>query len=215
MRDWLVSSDADLKAWADNFVNVAAGSPAHFGITLADVTDLANAAAALGNAMVDRLHQETLFRATVATQKDQRMAVYALARSFSKRVQITSTVTDADRLHLQLTVRKKGRSRHTVGIEIPTVALNVIGEMTIIHFGTDAPNEQRNGLVKWAIGCNIYRKLQSESEFRLIDFDTSSPYEDTAIWPPQQVQYAVAYRGRRAHEVGGMSVSRSVVSGVV
>ena len=215
MRDWLVSSDADLKAWADNFVNVAAGSPAHFGLTAGDVADLANAAAALGNSMVNRVNQETLLRAAVETQKANRQAVYALARSLTKRVQITPAVTDADRIHLQLTVRKKGRSRHTVGMEIPTVELNQINHVTIIHFGTDAPNEQRNGLVKWAIGCNIYRKLQSESEFRLIDFDTSSPYEDTAFWPPQEVRYAVAYRGRRAHEVGGMSMPRSVVSGVI
>ena len=215
MTDYIPNSDLDLKVWADNFVNVAAGSPAHFGLTAGDVNALAAAAAALGASISDRFAKDTLLRAAVGKQKLSRKAVVALARSFNRRVQITSTVSDSDRLHLQLRVPKSHRSRPTVGTQIPTVEINIVGNVAIIHFGTNAMNEQRNSLVKWAIGCNIYRKLQSDSEFRLVNFDTSSPYEDTAFWPPQEVQYVVAYRGRRAHEVGVMSMPVSLVSGTI
>ena len=213
MSDYLPKSAPNLKAWADNFVNVTSGAPAHFGITAGDVTAVATAAGVLGNAIVDRLNKETALRASVAALEGAENDMKTLVRPLVKHVQITSTVTDADRNHLMITVPDTTHTAPVVGVEIPTVELNVIINAVLVHFGTDATHENKNHLVSWAHGCNIYRKLHAEADFTLVNFEPTSPYHDDVTWPAQEVEYKVAYRGRRSSQVGGTSMPVRVVCG--
>lgn len=215
MPDFLPRTPAELKTWADNFVNVTSGAPAYFGILAADVTAVATAAGVLGNKMVDKTNKETFFRAAVGGVNTADADLRTLIRGLVKHVQITSTVTDADRLHLMITVPDTVPTHHAPGTEVPTLEINVINNVVVIHFGTNAANENSNHFPTWAIGCNIYRRLHTETAFTLVNLDTASPYEDNVTWTAQEVQYEVAYRGRRATEVGVISQPVTVVCGHV
>ena len=213
MQDYLPTTAADLKAWADNFVNVTSGAPAHFGITAGDVTAINTAAGLLGNAIVDKTNKETFFRASVASLNTAEADLRALVRPLVKHVQIASAVTNSDRAHLMITVPDTTHTPPVVGVEIPTLELKVIINTVLVHFGTDATHENKNHLVSWAHGCNIYRKLHAEADFTLVNFEPTSPYHDDVTWPAQEVEYKVAYRGRRSSQVGGTCPPERVVCG--
>jgi len=60
-----------------------------------------------------------------------------------------------------------------VATEVPVMDLELRPGQVIIHFGTMPGNEQRNGKPSWALGCNIYRKMGTETAYSLIAFDTA------------------------------------------
>ena len=215
MADFVPQNPTELKAFVDNFINVTSGTPTHFGITAGDVTALTTASGALGNAITDKINKESAFRASVGSLTTSAHSIEALIRSLVKRVQIATTVTDADRLQLRINVRDTVPTHASVGIEVPGLEINVVQNVVVVHFGTSPLNENTNHLPAWAIGCNIYRKLHTDTAFTLVNFDTASPYEDSVTWAAQEVQYQVAYRGRRANEVGAISQPVTVVCGHV
>jgi hypothetical protein len=61
----------------------------------------------------------------------------------------------------------KPRQRRGVGPEIPGVRLEVDAGRVVIHFGTNPDDERRNGKPDWAIGANIYIKVEDEADYRL------------------------------------------------
>ena len=83
----------------------------------------------------------------------------------------------------------------------------------IVHFGTDANNEQHNGKPAWARGCNIYRKKPEEADFTLIAFDTASPYVDGVSGTAVDCTYKVCYRATRENDLGPMSPEQTIAAG--
>ena len=106
-----------------------------------------------------------------------------------------------------------GKKRRGVRTDIPGMVLGLRPGEVIVHFGTDAGNEQQNGKPAWATGCNIYRKKGIETEYSLIAFDTASPHIDHITGGAVNVSYKVTYRGVRVTDEGGMSPEQTVAAG--
>jgi hypothetical protein len=99
------------------------------------------------------------------------------------------------------------------------VRLEVDAGRVVVHFGTNPDDERRNSKPAWALGANIYIKAEDEDEYRLLAFDTASPY----VWEYRgapggrgtacRALTRVAYRGTREQDVGMLSPEETVSVG--
>jgi hypothetical protein len=213
MPDYIPVNDSETGTWLSNFLDVVNANLATWGLVAGDVTPLSDAVAAYNTAVADQQTADAAFRAAVQAKKTARGGVAAILRPFVRRIDNHPGMTNALRALLQITVPKGTRTRKQVGPEIPGMVLELKPGQVVIHFGTDAGNENANGKPAWSLGCNIYRKKASESEYALIAFDTASPYVDTITGPAINVSYKAAYRGTRETDIGGMCPEQTVAAG--
>ena len=212
-KDYVPTTDTDLQAWVTNFVAVLNGNFAAVGLVAADVTPLTAAQTAFNTAITTQVTAEAAFRTAVAAKRVRRMTLEQTLRPLVRRIANHPGMTDALRANLNITIPNRVPSRRSVGPEIPGMVLERKPGQVAIHFGTNPGNELTNGKPLWASGCNIYRKMGAEADYRLIAFDTASPYVDVVSGPAINVSYKVVYRGVRATDLGGGSPEQTVAAG--
>lgn len=212
-KDFLPANDTELQAWLTNFVTVLNANLAAVGLVAADVTPLTTAQTNFNTAVTAQVTAEANFRNAVATKKTRRTQLETTLRPLARRINNHPGMTDGLRGNLRITVPDRVPSRRGVGEDVPGMVLETRPGQVIVHFGTDAGNEQANGKPAWALGCNIYRKRGTETDYSLIAFDTASPYVDTITGTAVNVSYKVAYRGVRATDIGGSSPEQTVAAG--
>ena len=173
--DYIPNPDAEFLAWMNNFISVLNANLATFGLVAADLTPLTNARNDFQTKLGNFQTAEAAFRAASEAKKTSRNAAEPLFRQMAQRINRHPAMTNALRAQLRLTVPKP-RQRRGVGPEIPGVRLEVDAGRVVVHFGTNPDDERRNGKAAWALGANIYIKAEDEADYRLLAFDTASPY---------------------------------------
>jgi len=212
-KDYVPQNDTQFQAWLTNFVTVLNANLATVGLVAADVTPLTTAQTNFNTAVTTQITAQDAAAAAVATKKTRRITLETTLRPLVRRINNHPGMTDGLRANLAITVPDRVPSRRGVGVEIPGIVLDLRPGQVVIHFGSDAGNELRNGKPAWALGCNIYRKRGTETDYSLIAFDTASPYIDTVTGSAVNVSYKAAYRGVRATDIGGSSAEQTIAAG--
>jgi hypothetical protein len=218
MTRYIPPNDAEFLAWMNNFITVLNANLATFGLVAADLTPLTNARNDFQTKLGNFQTAETAFRTASEAKKTARNTAEPLFRQMAQRINRHPAMTNALRAQLRLTVPKP-RQHRGVGPEIPGVRLEVDAGRVVVHFGTNPDDETRNGKPDWAIGANIYIKAEDEDEYRLLAFDTASPY----VWEYRgapgcrgtacRALTRVAYRGTRERDEGTLSPEETVSVG--
>lgn len=205
-------SDPDFLAWMNNFLTVLNANLATFGLVAADLTPLTNARNDFQTRLSNFQNAQIALRTASEAKKDSRAAAERLFRQMAQRINRHPNMTDALRAQLGLTVPKP-RQRRGVGPEIPGVRIEVDAGRVFIHFGTNPDDERLNGKPDWAIGANIYIRAEDEPDYRLLAFDTASPYMWEYRGAPQRFYFRAAYRGVRERDIGTLSPEIAVSVG--
>ncbi|MCS7311200.1 MAG: hypothetical protein NZ741_13370, partial [Armatimonadetes bacterium] len=174
-RDYIPLNQKAIVAWMNNFLTVLNANLGTFGLVAADLTPLTNARNDFQTKLSAFQSAETAYRSASEAKKTSRTNAEALFRQMAQRINRHPNMTNALRQQLGLNVPRP-RGRRGVGPEIPGVRLEVDAGRVIIHFGTNPDDETRNGKPEWALGANIYVKAEDELDYRLLAFDTASPY---------------------------------------
>lgn len=211
-QGYIPKPDPDFLAWMNNFLTALNANLATFGLVAADLTPLTNARNDFQTKLGNFQSAQIALRTASEAKKDSRENAERLFRQMAQRINRHPNMTDALRAQLGLTVPKP-RKRRGVGPEIPGVRLEVDAGRVFIHFGTNPDDERRNGKPDWAIGANIYIREEGETDYRLLAFDTASPYMWEYRGAPKRFYFRVAYRGRREQDIGTPSPEEAVSVG--
>ena len=216
MSNYIPRNDAEFVNFLTNVLTVLnAGNLTATGLTAPDVAPLTAANTTFDTAVTDKIAKEQAFRAAVGVKDTRRDAVEAILRTLVNRIQVAPGVTDGLRLQLDIPVRgaDAGGGSDTPRTEVPSVVLETVPGQVIVHWGTNAANEQRNSKPRWARGANIYRKKTGETQYVLVGFDTASPFVDKVPGAAVTATYKVAYRGTREDDESPFSPEQSVAAG--
>ncbi|MFN4034214.1 MAG: hypothetical protein ACK4ME_11480 [Fimbriimonadales bacterium] len=211
-RDYLPKPDTDFLAWMNNFLTALNANLATFGLVAADLTPLTNARNDFQSKLGTFQSAQIALRTASEAKKGSRDTAEGLFRQMAQRINRHPNMTDALRAQLGLNVPRP-RQRRGVGPEIPGVRLEVDAGRVIVHFGTNPDDERLNGKPEWAIGANIYIREEGESAYRLLAFDTASPYLWEYRGAPKRFYFRVAYRGVREQDEGTPSPEEVVSVG--
>lgn len=205
-------NDADFLAWMNNFLTALNANLATFGLVAADLTPLTNGRNDFQTKLGTFQNAQIALRTASEAKKDSRANAERLFRQMAQRINRHPNMTDALRAQLGLTVPRP-RTRRGVGPEIPGMRLEVDAGRVFIHFGTNPDDERLNGKPEWALGANIYIRAEGEPDYRLLAFDTASPYMWEYRGAPKRFYFRVAYRGTREQDIGTPSPEEAVSLG--
>lgn len=211
-RRYIPPNDLEFVAWMNNFLTVLNANLATFGLVANDLTPLTNARNDFQTKLGNFQSAQTALRTASEAKKDSRSVAESLFRQMAQRINRHPNMTDALRAQLGLSV-PRARQRRGVGPEIPGVRLEVDAGRVVVHFGTNPDNERLNGKPEWALGANIYIREEQEPTYRLLAFDTASPYVWEYRGAPKRFFFRVAYRGVRERDEGTPSPEEAVSVG--
>lgn len=212
MSRYIPPNDGAFLAWLNNFLERLDAYAESFGLDDSAWQPLAEARDALQARLTEFQSAAQAYRAASQARRTARRAAEQLARALAQHLQHHPAMTNALRAELGLTIPRTP-VRRRVGVEVPGVRLEVDAGRVLIHFGTNPEDERRNGKPEWAIGANIYIRAEDEAEYRLLAFDTASPYVWEYRGAPKRFYVRVAYRGRREQDVGAPSPEQVVSVG--
>jgi hypothetical protein len=211
--NYIPANDLQFRQWFQNFVTVLTANEAAFDLVPADVTPLSAASTDFGTKLEDHVAKRNAAATATATKNTSRDAAESVIRPMARRINNHPAMTDALRVQLGLRAPESGGGLATAGNEDPGIYLESGIGVVIVHFGTDPQNEMHNGKPAWVKGCNIYRKANGDANFRLIAFETASPYVDTIIGAGADYSYYVQYRGTKASDTGRSSAATTIAAG--
>lgn len=212
-KNYIPSNDQDLRAWMETFIPNLNANLATLGLVPDDLTPLEDAQSGFDTSLDQLAANRVMYEGSVSLKKTKRTALEGALRPLVRRIQNHPGMTDQLRGLLGLPVYDHTASTSGIGVEVPGIALETSVGMVTVHFGTDPSNEQINGKPHWAKGCNIYRRREGESDFRLLAFSTRSPFTDTVAGPAADYTYQVRYRGTKVEDIGQASPPMTVAAG--
>jgi len=210
--NYIPSGDSEFVDWMENFVTNLSINMAMVGLVQTDIDPVISAQGSFSTALTTQITQQALAKGAVESKKTEREGLEATLRPLVQRIQKHPGMTDQLRGLLGITIPSE-RTTSSVGPDVPSMFLETKPGQVVVHFGTDASNEQHNGKPDWARGCFIYRKKSGESDFTMIAYDTASPYVDTVTGPAVDAAYKVAYRGTRETDIGAFCPEQTVAAG--
>lgn len=211
-RDYMPVNDQQLDTWLKNFTAILTVNATMVGMTAAEVTPLTDASDEFTSALAEYIAEQTIMASRSNAKKTKRAAAVATLRPIVRRIQNHPGMTDQLRGLLGLPIPGTRMSPTGVGSEVPGIFVETyLGNVTV-HFGTEPQNERINGKPGWARGCNVYRKRTGETSFRMIAFETASPFVDSITGDGAEYTYVVRYRGTRSSEIGQQSVEWTVAA---
>lgn len=214
MPDYVPHRSEQLVSWFANFVEGLTENADVLGVDPADIAQLDAACSRLDAALVEQLTARCAAKAATAEKNARHNESDDLIRAMVRRITGNPAMTDAIRCQLGLHVPDLTRTpaNTEAGNEVPRIDVEALPGNVIVHFGTSPSSEHRNSKPSWAAGCIIYRKKSGESEFRMVGFQTVSPYVDPITGPAADYTYIVRYQGKTAADAGVFSSPATVAA---
>ncbi len=181
MTDYLPSSDADYSVWVDNFITYANANLATLGLTAADIAPVQAAHADFKTALTANVAAQAQATSARQTKDDSRAAADGAVRPLVGRLQASSTVTDAQRQSLGVTVRSGTRTAAAAPTSRPVATVDTSQRLQHIISFVDELTPTSRAKPDGVSGCEIWMKLGSTapvdpSELSYLATDTRSPY---------------------------------------
>jgi hypothetical protein len=212
MPDFVPKNDAAFQGWLSNLSTRLLEYCEELALPQDEVTALIAQSDEFSSALADYQHQQTALLGALRSKQRKKIEAVEALRPLVRQATSHPKMTPKIRGLMKIPVPKPGPTRAGVGKEVPSIYVETLPGTVTIHFGTNAENELRNGKPSWAKGCNIYRRDPGEEKFRLLAFETGSPYLDKIEGPGADYTYMVEYRGRRASNIGGQSLESTVAA---
>jgi hypothetical protein len=179
--DYIPQPDGDFNAWETNFVTYVGVNTAALGLLPADVTPLTAAQTAWNTGYSGHVTAQAAAESATENKDDKRKAFEGVIRPLVNRLQASTTVTDAQRQAMGITVR----DTHHTPVGPPTT--RPVADVTsperlrhVIRFGDEStPNSKAKPA--GAIGAEIWMKIATApptdpAEFTFVALDTRTPY---------------------------------------
>jgi hypothetical protein len=180
MADYLPGPDADYQAWVFNFVTYANANLAALGLVAADMTPITSGQTAFNAGFSAHVAAVAAAKAAKQTKDENRAALTAAIRPLVRRLQASTTVSDAERASLGINVRQT-----PAPIGAPTTAPICSVEcgnrlQHTLRF-VDSATPSRRAKPAGVMGAEIWNKVgnappASEAELRFVAVDTSAPF---------------------------------------
>lgn len=181
MPDYLPSSDTEFLAWMQNFISYATANVAALGLTTADLTSIQNQQTTLETSYADFVATQALAASKRQQKDDERTAQEKLVRPLVARLQSFTTLTDAQRQALGMTVRSTSHAAAATPTSRPIGTIDTSKRLrhTISFVDEDSPGSRAKP--DGVSGCEIWMKVGEPSpagpdELRYLATDTRSPY---------------------------------------
>jgi len=108
--DYIPRADGDFNAWLQNLVSNVTTNTAALGLTSAEITPVEEATTDWNNKYAANITAQSAAQSARQAKDDARTATESVVRPLVSRLQASTTVTDAQRQSLSITVRSTTRT---------------------------------------------------------------------------------------------------------
>lgn len=181
MADYIPAPDAEFNSWQANFVDYANANLAALGL---DAADMAPIDAAQGDWDVDFPAHVTAVAAaeSARAEKDASRAAYVtLVRALVRRLQASSTITDAQRAALGITVPGSSPTPAGPPETRPLVSIDCSQRLRHLVGFVDETTPTRRAKPVGVLGAEVWVKVgdvapTDPSELRFLGLSTRAPF---------------------------------------
>lgn len=194
MADYIPSGDADFIEFAQNFITKIDGTEALYGLTAATTTALNTMLTTFETSYSDNNAGQTTARSLREKKDADRAPLESRLREAAQTVQTTSSVTDAQRADLRITIPDSLSVPDGPPQSRPVAEIDTSEPLrhTVKFYDTDMEVKGKPAGVRGAeIFCKVGGEAtMNEDDYRYLGTDTRSPY--LAVHKPADV-------GKQAH----------------
>lgn len=217
-RGFLPTTDSGLLTWSANFNQLISATPTTYGLTTVQASAYIAANDSYATALQTARDPGTRTRPSVAAKDAAREKLKTLARLYAKIVDATPSVTDAQKLSLGLTIRKRPTPIPAPGMSPIVEVLSVNGRAVMVRLHSDEPS--RRGRPSEVAGAKIDSFVGENpsddiEDWRYEDSTTKMVYEVTfaaSVVPGTRVWIAAVWYNPKAED-GPLSQPTNAVIG--
>ncbi|MCX5634526.1 MAG: hypothetical protein NTW55_01595 [Planctomycetota bacterium] len=199
MPDYIPRSDTGFQLWMGNFVTYATAHFADLGILLADMMPISSASMDFTMKMTANVTAQQAAQSARQAKDDSRDALETAVRQMVQRLQASSSVNDAERAALGITVADTIKTMSVGGISTRPIGVVDTSQRLRheIRFSDEATPTKR-AKPAGVMGCEIWVKVSAAGEaapsdadgLSFLSLDSASPYV---------AEYDGANGGKTAH----------------
>lgn len=185
MPDYIPGSDTGFQVWVNNFVTYANGHLIDLGITPPDIIPISSAHMNFTMKMTANVTAQQAAQSTRQAKDDSRDVLEAAVRQLVQKLQASSSVDDAERAALGITVADTIKTVAVGGISTRPIGVVDTSQRLRheIRFSDEA-TPTRRAKPAGVMGCEIWVKVSavgeaapsSADELSFLSLDTASPY---------------------------------------
>lgn len=154
-KDYIPRRDDDFLQWAMNMRNLITTSPETFGLTLAQADHYADLYEAFAAAYRTAIEPSTRTKPSVNAKNEARRTLEREARRLARLIQATTSVTDAQKAELGLTVRNSNATPVARPLEPPVVFVKLRFGSTV-RVTLRSRNTTRKGKPEGVAGAMLF-----------------------------------------------------------
>jgi hypothetical protein len=182
MPDYIPSGDAEFDTYQQSFITYAAANTVAIGLVPGNITSLTTAQTAWAAAYTAHNAAVAAALAARSTKDLARQDLQDTIRVMAKKVQATTTVTDAQRFALGITVADTIASPVGAPVSRPVVSADTSQRLEITLDWRDIATPTSKAKPVGTIGAEIYMKLDGPAPMSIQDcdfvaLDTKAPYK--------------------------------------
>lgn len=179
--DYIPNSDADFSAWIHNLVTYANANLAGLGLTAADLTPLQTAVTGWDTVYPAHVAAQASAQSARQAKDDSRADVEGAVRPLVGKLQSTTTVSDAQRQALGITVRATSKTAVSVPTTRPVAQVDTGQRLRHAISFVDELTPTTRAKPDGVTGCEIWTKVGDPAptgpgEVAYLALDTRTPY---------------------------------------
>ena len=194
-NDYVPGPDPEFHRRQEGFLTYANANKADLGLVTADLTPLNAAQTAWTSAFATSNAAQTAATSANTAKDQSREILEGLLRALTQRLQVSPTVTDAQRQALPIPVRATTRTRASVPTTRPVATVDTRQRLRHEIDFRDETSPRSKAKPDGVSGCEIWVKVgdtppADPSELAFVALDTGTPY---------LAEYPGAHAGKKAH----------------
>lgn len=214
MHDYVPRNDAEFNIWQSNLISILTPNTDVWGFPADDFSALLALQTTWNTVFAKASSKSNRTYADVQAKDDTRKTYETGIRQFLKQwIMFNSKVSDSERERMGLTIRKETRSPAPVPATSPVGVIDFSVRLRHSISFSDKETQNSKAKPKGVHGCEIWMKLENDSDFRYHGTDTRTPY--IVSFDLDQAKTEVQYRLRWVNTRGEYGPWSSILSAVV